>query len=141
LIRLAAMACGLLCGIGMLLSGLFRPSLLPELATPAGSWDLVIGLLSAIGVSAGIMTSTTHLPRPLLGGEVDRIGAGSGWKAVTGGVMFGLGWGLAGYFPLAALVSAGLLAPGGVIFLASLLGGMRLHDVVVHRDRRARFLG
>lgn len=143
MIRLAALACGLLCGIGMLWSGLFQPSLLQDIANPAGSRDptLGLGLLSALGVSVVIMAPTRHLSRPLLGGEVELVRVGPGWKVVAGGALFGVGWGIGGYHPLAALVSMGSMVPGAVVFLTSLLGGMILHDLMANRGRGERYLG
>lgn len=139
MIRLVALACGLLCGIGMVWSELFRPSLLSDIATLVGPRDptLGLGLLSALGVSVIILALTRRLSRPLFGGEMQPVETGGGWRAVVGGLLFGLGWGLAGYFPLGAFVSIGLFAPGAAIFLASVLGGMILHDLVASRDRRA----
>lgn len=128
--RLAALACGLLCGIGLIASGLFQPSLLRGFLNPVAAWDptLGLGLLSALGVAVIIFTATQHLSNPVLGGEKEPITDGQVWKVVVGGVLFGVGWGLAGYYPLAALVSLGLFAPGAAIFLASVLGGVFLHD-------------
>ena len=56
-------------------------------------------------------------------------------KALFGGVLFGVGWGLSGYFPLAALVAIGLFAPGAAVFLASMLAGMVLYDIGANRGR------
>jgi len=135
MIRLAALACGLMCGFGMVLSGLFHPSLLPDSVIPAEAWNpaLGLGLLAGLGVAGLVLALTRRFPRPLLGGEVEPLEAASGRKVVAGGVLIGLGWGLAGYVPLAAIVSLALFAPGAAIFLISVLGGMLLHDVVTRR--------
>jgi len=139
MIRLVALACGLLCGLGMVGSGAFRPSLSSEIVS-TGSRDptLGLGLLSALGVSVILLALTRRLSRPLLGGELEPVDSPAVWRGVVGGVLFGVGWGLAGYFPLAALVSLGLFAPGAAVFLASVLGGMILHDLVASGDRGAR---
>jgi hypothetical protein len=143
MIRLAALACGLLCGFGMLTSGLFRPSLLRDASSLAGTRDptLGLGLLAALGVAGVLMTPIGRWARPLLGGEIEPITHGSGWRVLAGAALFGFGWGLAGYHPLAALVSVGLLAPGAAIFLAALLGGMILHDLTISRGRRGGHIG
>ncbi|WP_291295451.1 DUF6691 family protein [Elioraea sp.] len=137
MIRLTALACGLLCGFGMVLSGLFQPSLLPDFAIPAGAWGpaLGLGLLSALCVAGIVLALTRRLPRPLFGGQNEPLDAATGRKVVAGGVLVGLGWGLAGYIPLAAVVSLGLFAPGAAVFLTSVLVGMVLHDIVTRRDR------
>jgi len=137
MIRLAALFCGLLCGVGLILSGLFQPGLLQDLLSPDGVGDMTLGLglLSAVGVAALVLVLTRGLSLPLLGGENERPAAGQTGKAVVGGVLFGLGWGLAGFFPLAALAALGLFAPGAAVFLASVLGGMVLHDLFANRGR------
>lgn len=143
MIRLVALACGVLCGIGTLALGLFRPSLLWDLAAPGGDFDpsLGIGLLSALGVSLLTLALTRRLRLPLLGGEVEPVEVEQGWRAVTGGLLFGLGWGVTGYYPLGALVAIGLLAPGAVIFLSGLLAGMFVHDLLTGRGGTSRYLG
>lgn len=137
MIRLAALFCGLLCGTGLMLSGLFQPTLLQGFWTPYGARDLTlgIGLLSVLGAGLLVLALTHRLPRPLLGGQGEtRVDAPTG-KALLGGVLFGLGWGLSGFFPLAAIVAIGLFSPGAAIFLASMLAGMLLHDIGANGGR------
>ncbi|MEN9409241.1 MAG: hypothetical protein RL216_1215 [Pseudomonadota bacterium] len=137
MIRLAALFCGLLCGAGLILSGLFQPTRLQGLLTPDGERDLTLGLglLSAL-LAAGIVLTLTHrLSRPLLGGPGEPLATAPIGKALLGGVLFGVGWGLSGYFPLAALVAIGLFAPGAAVFLASMLAGMVLYDIGANRGR------
>jgi len=137
MIRLAALFCGLLCGAGLILSGLFQPTLLQGAMNPAGTWDMTLGLglLSAFGMAALVLALTRGLSRPVLGGETEPLTEGQTGKAVVGGVLFGLGWGFAGFFPLGAIVAIGLFAPGPAIFLATVIGGMILHDLVANRGR------
>jgi len=135
MIRLAALLCGMMCGAGMILSGLFQPVLLQGFAGPEGALDLSagLGLLSALSVAVLVFALTRRLSRPYLGGEMEPFAEGPSWKSMAGGVLFGLGWGLAGYFPLAALVALGLFAPGAAIFLTAVLCGMIVHDLVVNQ--------
>ena len=137
MIRLAALFCGLLCGTGLMLSGLFQPTLLQGFLKPDGAQDLTlgIGLLSVLGAGVLVLTLTHRLSRPLLGGQDETLVDAPTGKALLGGVLFGCGWGLSGYFPLAAIVATGLFAPGAAIFLASMLAGMFLHDIGANRGR------
>jgi len=137
MIRLAALFCGVLCGIGLIVSGLFQPALLKGFLMPEGVWNMTlgVGLGSAFGVAALVLALARHRTGPLLATETEPPAEGPTSKALLGGVLFGLGWGLAGYFPLAAVVALGLLAPGAVIFLTSVLGGMILFDLVANRGR------
>jgi uncharacterized membrane protein YedE/YeeE len=137
MIRLAALFCGLLCGTGLMLSGLFQPTLLDGFLKPEGARDLTLGLglLSALGAGLLVLILTHRLSRPLLGGQGETLVDVPTGKALLGGVLFGLGWGLSGFFPLAAIVAIGLFAPGAAIFLASMLAGMFLHDLGANRGR------
>lgn len=131
MIRLTALLCGLLCGAGVILSGLYQPAMLGGFAGQAGVWDgsLGLGLVSALAAAALVFALTRRLASPLLSAEHEPVAAQPTGKTIAAGVLFGLGWGLAGYFPLAALVALGLFAPGATIFLASVLAGMILHDL------------
>lgn len=137
MIRIAALICGLLCGIGLVVSGLFRPAMLQEFANPAGPWypALGLGLLAAILAAFLAFLTARRLVRPVLGGQEEEFARGPMLKLVAGGVLFGLGWGLSGYFPLAALVSLGAFAPGAGIFLISVVGGMIANDLIANRGR------
>ena len=137
MIRLAALFCGLLCGTGLMLSGLFQPTRLQGFLTPDGARDLTlgIGLLSVWGAGLLVATLTHRLSRPCLGGQGETMVAAPTGKALLGGALFGFGWGLSGYFPLAAIAAIGLFAPGAAIFLASMLAGMLLHDIGANGGR------
>jgi uncharacterized protein len=127
-IRLIALACGLLCGVGLAVSGLHDPSALRAFALLQSDWspDLGIGLLVAVLVAAGVTALAGRRKSPLLGGEMAPLSATNGARPLVGAALFGVGWGLSGYFPLAAMVSMGLFAPGAAIFLISVLVGLML---------------
>lgn len=131
MIRLVALLCGLVCGAGVMMSGIFQPVPVSGRAEAFGDWAimLVVTLLSALGVATLVLALTRHLRRPLLGGEAEPVSTDSPSRTVAGGLLFGLGWGVAGYFPLAALVALGHYAPGPAVFLVAVLIGMILHDL------------
>lgn len=137
MIRLVALACGILCGIGMGLSGLIDPSRVQGFLIPKGPWDptLGLGLLGVVAVAWVVLLITRRALPPLLGGEAEAGAVAQGSRLLAGSALFGLGWGLAGYFPLAALVQLGAFAPGAFIFLASVLAGMILHDLATNKHR------
>jgi uncharacterized membrane protein YedE/YeeE len=143
MIRLAALAFGVLCGIGFTLAGLHAPARLVGFVLPVERWDptLGIGMLTAVLVAMVILKVTSGLHRPVLGGDVEQVAVLAEWKSLAGAGLFGLGWGLAGYHPFGALVSAGLFAPGAVVFLTSVLAGMIGHDVLTGNRRLLRQSG
>ena len=55
-------------------------------------------------------------------------------RLLTGAALFGAGWGVAGFCPGPAIVSASTLGATPVIFVASMLGGMVLHRLVVPKE-------
>jgi uncharacterized membrane protein YedE/YeeE len=131
MIRLVALACGLLCGAGFVISGLYDPALIHGVWQSDGA-PFAIGL--AIVAIVLVATLVTFLsPRrnvPLLGGEEEPLPVWTGWKPLLSALVFGLGWGVSGYFPMAALVSAGTASPGAAIFLVSVLFGMIVTDII-----------
>lgn len=132
MIRLVALACGLLCGAGIVISGLFDPALLQDFMLPQSDWSasLALGLSVAILVIGLVRVLSGNRDAPLLGGKMHVTFGATGWKPLAGGLLFGLGWGLAGYFPLTAMVAAGAFSPGAPIFLASVLAGMIVSDLL-----------
>lgn len=131
MIRLAALACGLLCGAGLLISGIYDPALFHDIPKQECG-QVVFGLaLFAIIFVSGVIVSIFHeRAAPYLGGEDEPLPSWKGLKPIASALAFGLGWGLTGYFPLSALVSAGALSPGAPVFLVAVLFGMVLVDVV-----------
>jgi uncharacterized membrane protein YedE/YeeE len=60
-------------------------------------------------------------------------------RLVAGSVIFGVGWGLAGFCPGPALVSFGSGVEQAAIFVAAMLGGMAVFhaaDRLIHEPRR-----
>ena len=60
-------------------------------------------------------------------------------RLVSGSVLFGIGWGLAGFCPGPALVSFASGVDEAAIFVAAMLGGMFIYtaaDRFIHEPRR-----
>jgi len=129
---LSSLFCGLLFGIGLIVSGMVDPGKVIGFLDLAGAWDpslaLVMGGAIAVGsVGFGI---ARHRRRSLLGLDmalpslrhIDR-------KLVIGSAMFGVGWGLAGICPGPAVVAAALGEGKAFTFLISMLFGMLLFQL------------
>ena len=129
---------GLVFGVGLLLSGMTDPGKILGFLDLTGQWDpslaLVMGGAIAVGFFAFALAKkrTTHF----LGGalqlptsiQIDR-------RLVLGSLLFGAGWGLAGFCPGPALV---LLAAGQTEawgFVLAMLVGMVAFEVL---DRAGR---
>jgi uncharacterized membrane protein YedE/YeeE len=130
MIRLLALACGLLCGAGFLISGLYDPGLAHDVgAREGGPLAFSAALFAIVFVAAVLASLPLSRGTPCLGGHLEDLPEYAGRKTLFGALVFGVGWGLSGYFPLAAIVSAAALSPGAVVFLASAFVGMVLADV------------
>jgi uncharacterized membrane protein YedE/YeeE len=126
----AALA-GLLFGIGLIVSGMSDPSKVQGFLDLAGAWNpsLAMVMAGAIGVGLLPFALARRRARSLLGEPmmlplatmVDR-------RLIGGALLFGVGWGLAGYCPGPALVS---LLTGGLkplLFCAAMVAGMGIHE-------------
>jgi uncharacterized membrane protein YedE/YeeE len=123
---LVAFGSGALFGAGLLLSGMTRPQKVLGFLDVFGAWDasLAFVMVGAIGVHLLAYRFIRGRPAPVLARDwalptrrdVD-------FKLVLGAVIFGIGWGLAGYCPGPAVVSLGSGALGVVVFVVTMLLG------------------
>jgi uncharacterized membrane protein YedE/YeeE len=130
---------GLVFGIGLIVSGMSNPAKVLGFLDLAGAWDPSLALVMGGAVTVGLAgftlakrRQTTWLGLPVqlpAAGHIDR-------RLVIGSVLFGVGWGLAGICPGPALVLVGAGLMKGVIFVAAMLAGMGLFEVL-ERLRRA----
>jgi uncharacterized membrane protein YedE/YeeE len=56
-------------------------------------------------------------------------------RLVLGSVLFGIGWGVAGFCPGPALVSLGMGEPKALVFVAAMLVGMGAFEFFERRKR------
>lgn len=135
---LAAFAAGLVFGLGLLLSGMTDPAKVIGFLDVAGVWDpsLAFVMAGAIGVgffafalarrrAASFLGGALHLPQKR---DIDR-------RLVLGAVVFGIGWGLAGFCPGPALVAFGGGIEQAAVFVAAMLAGMFLFTALERRKR------
>jgi uncharacterized membrane protein YedE/YeeE len=127
----ASLLCGLLFGLGLLISGMAQPAKVLAFLDLFGAWDasLAVTMMAALIVSsAGFALARRHA-RPVFAPR-------SQWPGRTaidpplifGSVLFGLGWGLVGLCPGPALVDLASLSPRLIAFVLAMAAGMALHD-------------
>ncbi|MCW2237281.1 DUF6691 family protein [Azospirillum canadense] len=133
-------AAGLLFGLGLTVSAMIDPAKVLAFLDIAGDWDssLAVVMACAIPVAAiGFRWGPRRGAPP--------AGQCGGWgidaRLVAGAVLFGVGWGLAGYCPGPGLVALGLGRPGSGLFVASILGGMALFELLGVRRAQRRHAG
>jgi uncharacterized membrane protein YedE/YeeE len=146
MVQLASLLAGLVFGIGLILSGMADPSKVIGFLDLAGRWDpslaFVMGGAIAVGLVAFALAhrrnvSVLGLPMRLPQDRrtIDR-------KLVGGGLLFGTGWGLAGFCPGPALVALGMGQDKAVVFVLSMLAGMALFELKGRiAERRAAAAG
>lgn len=128
-----AFIAGLVFGLGLIAGGMTNPAKVQGFLDLAGSWDPSLAFVMGGAVLVGwfafrfagkrhhtLLGTTMHLPGK---GQLDR-------RLVLGSMLFGAGWGLAGYCPGPALAS---LASGGakpLVFTAAMVAGMAVYEVL-----------
>ena len=131
----SAFAAGLLFGVGLLVSGMTKPTKVIGFLDVAGAWDasLMFVMVGGIAVHLALYKFIVRRPAPLVEAEFhiprrSDIDA----KLVIGAAIFGVGWGLGGFCPGPGLTSA---VRGGtaLAFALAMAVGMALHDLVTRR--------
>ena len=123
---LAALASGLLFGLGLTVSGMADPAKVLNFLDIAGQWDpsLAFVLGGAVAVSL-IGFRVAGRGRPLLADAFSHPSASEiDAPLLAGAAIFGIGWGLSGFCPGPAIVSATLAAPGTLVFLPAMVAGL-----------------
>ncbi len=129
---LAALLSGLVFGLGLAVSGLANPDNVLQFLTLSSDWSPA--LLFTMG--AGILVSFAGYRWVLRRGPVFEENLQLPGKTrldrrlLAGAIIFGVGWGLAGFCPGPAIVglSSGMTEP--FIFIAALIAGSQLQRLV-----------
>lgn len=130
-----ALLSGALFGYGLSLSGMVDPArVLGFLDIASGHWDpsLIFVLGGAVCVAFIAVAIQRRLPRPVLDTQFhipERTDIDA--RLVGGSVLFGMGWGLAGFCPGPALSALTTGLPPVLLFIAAMIAGMLLHDRVL----------
>ena len=143
--RIAEFVVGLLFGLGLMLSGMTDPGKVIGFLDLFGTWDPSLALVMGGAIMVGFFAFTVAKKRTssFLGGalrlptntDIDK-------KLLIGSLLFGAGWGLAGFCPGPALVSMADGQPKALVFVVAMLVGMlgfELMDRFVHAPRKAKF--
>ena len=120
---------GLLFGLGLILSGMTNPAKIIGFLDITGAWDptlaFVMGAALIVAIPAFALAGKKEkslLGMPMLiptNRELDK-------RLILGSLVFGAGWGLAGYCPGPAIASLFNGQIGTVIFVIAMLAGMQL---------------
>jgi uncharacterized membrane protein YedE/YeeE len=134
---LAALASGLIFGLGLAISGMMNPAKVIGFLDVAGDWDPTLAFVmgGALLVTIPAYRAILKRQRPVLEDDFSLPEKKSLDAPLIGGsALFGVGWGLVGFCPgpaVAALVTG--LAPV-LAFVAAMLAGMGLHAWISARS-------
>ena len=126
----SAFAAGLVFGVGLILSGMTDPAKVIGFLDVAGTWDPSLAFVMGGAILVGFFAfafarkrAATFLGHALHLPERRDIDA----RLVGGSVVFGIGWGLAGFCPGPAIVAFGGGFDKATVFLIAMLAGMLLY--------------
>lgn len=130
--NLSALLVGFIFSLGLALSGMTNPDKVKGFLNIFGSWDpsLIFVMIGAIGVhfltykmirkrKSPLFSAHWHVPQK---SEITK-------SLVIGSVLFGIGWGLAGFCPGPAMTSLTTLSSTALVFVVFMLLGMLIFKV------------
>lgn len=128
---LIALVSGLVFGLGLIAAGMTQPLKVQAFLDLGGAWDPSLALVMGAAVCVGLVAFAWARKRGKTwdGEPID-------WPSSTqidsplvlGGLLFGIGWGIAGFCPGPAIVALGSGWGDAGIFVAAMLVGMAAHD-------------
>lgn len=133
---LTSLLAGLVFGLGLILSGMADPAKVLGFLDLAGPWDPSLALVMVGAIAVGLIAFALVKRRDTtLLGLAFKLPTAShiDGRLVGGSLMFGAGWGLAGFCPGPALVALGMGEIKAVVFVAAMLVGMGLFELFERR--------
>ena len=135
--RISEFVVGLLFGLGLMLSGMTDPGKVLGFLDLFGNWDPSLAFVMGGGVMVGLLGFGWAKKQAL-----SLSGAPFQWPEMTlidrplvlGSLMFGLGWGLAGFCPGPALVSMASGNDKALVFVLAMVAGMVIYERFKKRD-------
>ena len=131
-----AFVCGLVFGVGLIISQMSNPAKVIGFLDITGDWDpsLALVMAGAVAVFGVLYRLALRQGTPLLAPrftlpEKDSLDA----PLMVGALVFGVGWGLGGFCPGPAIVSAAFGDARVWAFVAAMLAGMLVYRVGLRR--------
>ncbi len=130
---LASLFAGLVFGLGLIVSGMANPEKVLGFLDIAGAWDPSLAFVMGGAIMVGVVAFAVARKRTLsfLGfhmkmptsNHIDK-------RLILGGLMFGIGWGIAGFCPGPGLVALGAGEIKAAVFVAAMVAGMGIFEVI-----------
>lgn len=129
----SALVAGLVFGLGLILSGMANPAKVLGFLDLAGRWDPSLAFVMAGAIAVGVVafSAARGRTRSLLGEPMRMPTATQLDRRLVGGsLLFGIGWGIAGFCPGPALVALGMGETKAAVFVLAMLAGMGIHALL-----------
>lgn len=130
--RLSEFLVGLIFGLGLILAGMTDPGKVIGFLDLFGAWDPSLAFVMGGAILVGVFAfwAARRRAQTFLGGalqmptrrDIDR-------RLVIGSLVFGAGWGLAGFCPGPGLVSMAAGEPKALAFVAAMVVGMFIFEL------------
>jgi len=139
-----AFIAGLLFGLGLIVAGMANPAKILGFLDITGTWDPSLAFVMAGAIAVGQVAfmlarrrtlSALGLPMQLPAAQAIDL------PLVGGSLVFGIGWGLAGFCPGPALVALGAGYSKAFVFVVAMLLGMGAFELISAARRRSTSTG
>lgn len=137
--RVSEFFVGLLFGLGLILAGMTDPSKVIGFLDVAGVWNPSLALVMGGAILVGVFAFALARRRAtsFFGGAMQLPTTRDIDKRLIGGsLLFGAGWGGAGFCPGPAIVSVGAGQPKAIVFTLAMLFGMVIFEMLERRRER-----
>jgi uncharacterized membrane protein YedE/YeeE len=130
---LFAFVAGLVFGLGLIVAGMVNPAKILGFLDLAGKWDPSLALVMAGAIAVGLVAFALARRRTMsaLGLPIQLPSASTlDVRLVGGSLVFGIGWGLAGFCPGPAIVALGAGYAKAALFVVAMLLGMGAFELI-----------
>ena len=136
MLNLSSLLAGLVFGLGLIVSGMANPAKVIGFLDLAGRWDPSLALVMAGAIAVGAIAfaiartrTASLLDAPMKLPSEQRIDR----RLLAGALVFGVGWGIAGFCPGPALVAIGMGSAKALVFVVAMLAGMGIFQFAEKR--------
>lgn len=136
MLNLSSLFAGLVFGLGLIVSGMANPAKVIGFLDLAGRWDPSLAFVMAGAIAVGAIAfalartrTTSFLDAPMKLPAEQRIDR----RLLAGALVFGVGWGIAGFCPGPALVALGMGSAKATVFVVAMLAGMGIFQFAEKR--------
>ena len=136
----ASLLAGLVFGLGLIVSGMADPAKVLGFLDLGGAWDPSLAFVMAGAIAVGALAFAVARKRTVsfLGAAMKLpTSRGIDSRLVIGSVVFGIGWGVAGFCPGPGLVALGMGEIKALVFVVAMLVGMGTFELLERRKQSA----